>query len=380
MTPRPERSPERSQVRPRTVWTVGLHALALLALVLTVRASRTVLSWVLIALFFALALWPAVAWLQRKGMKKGLAVALVSLGTLAVVAGMVTSLVPMLVEQGRALVQAGPELVGRVRDHAWVQWADGRFGLLGRVQAAASEVAQGAAGRAVGVATGLLGGLVALITIGVLTLFMLLVGGDVYRAGLAWLRPERRAHVHGLLVRMRGVVGRYVLGTLVIAVVAGVVTSVALALLGVPYWLALGVAMVLTSLLPYIGSILGGVLVVGTTFATAGTRAGVICAVIFLAYQQLEGNVLQPLVQRRTMNMNPLLTALAMLVGTSLAGFLGTLLAVPVAGAVQVVLQDALARRQARWGEGPAARGDGSGEVLLRPPVGREAEGPHAPH
>jgi predicted PurR-regulated permease PerM len=230
-----------------------------------------------------------------------------------------------------------------------VQWADGRFGLLERAQAELRAKAPGAAGQAMNLATGLLGGVLALITIGVLTLFMLLFGEDVYAKCLAWLPPARRVHTATLVRRMRRMVGSYVLGTFIIAAIAGVVTSVSLVLLGVPYFLPLGVAMVLTSLLPFVGSIIGGVLVVGTAFATTGTKVGLVCAGIFLAYQQLESNVLQPLVQRRTLSMNPLLIAFAMLVGTSLAGFLGTLIAVPVAGALQVLLQDALERRQARW-------------------------------
>ena len=379
----PPAHPPHSQVCPRTVWTVGLNLLALWAFVGVLRASGTAISWILISLFLALSAWPAVEALRKRGVKKGLAVALVSVGALALLAGALLTLVPMLVEQGTALVRSAPDLLERVQAHPWVQWADARFGLLERLQAELREKAPGAAGQAFTLATGLVGGVVALVTIGILTLFMLLFGGDVVAKALTWLPPPRRAHVAELARRMRRVVGSYTLGTFIIAGMAGVMTAVALALLGVPYFLALGVAMVLTSLLPYVGSIIGGVMVVGTTFASAGTKAGIICAVIFLVYQQVEGNILQPLVQRRTMSMNPLLTALAMLVGTSLAGFLGTLLAVPVAGAIQVLLQDALTRRQARWQAArPPATAAAPGVEALRREAARgpQGEGPGAPH
>ncbi|HET9452198.1 MAG TPA: AI-2E family transporter, partial [Aggregicoccus sp.] len=361
---------------PRTVWVVGLNVLGLVVLVGVLRASRTVISWILISLFLALSAWPAVEALRKRGMKKGLAVALVSVGALGLLAGALLTLVPMLVEQGTALVRAAPELLERSSRHPWVQWANARFGLLERAQAELREAAPGAAGRAFTLATSLVGGVVALITIGILTLFMLLFGEDVVQKGLTWLPPERRTHVAELARRMRRVVGSYTLGTFIIAAAAGVMTSVSLALLGVPYFLALGVAMVLTSLLPYVGSVIGGVLVVGTTFASAGTKAGIICAVIFLVYQQVEGNILQPLVQRRTLSMNPLLTALAMLVGTSLAGFLGTLLAVPVAGALQVLLQDALTRRQLRWQGPPSPAAAPPGVEALRREAARAAQAP----
>jgi putative heme transporter len=373
----------RIHLSPRTVWIVGLNVLALLVLVNVLRSSRTVISWILISLFLALSAWPAVEALRKRGVKKGLAVALVSVGALVLLAGALFTLVPMLVEQGTALVQSAPDLFERLRTHPWVQWADARFGLLERLEGELRAKAPGAAGQAFTVATSLVGGVVALVTIGILTLFMLLFGEDVFSKSLAWLPPARRGHVAELTRRMRRVVGSYTLGTFIIAGMAGVMTAVALALLGVPYYLALGVAMVLTSLLPYVGSVIGGVMVVGTTFASAGTKAGIICAVIFLVYQQVEGNILQPLVQRRTMSMNPLLTALAMLVGTSLAGFLGTLLAVPVAGAIQVLMQDALARRQARWQTAVATSPVPGVEALRREAARTQApsdRGDGAPH
>ncbi len=134
-------------------------------------------------------------------------------------------------------------------------------------------------------------------------------------------------------------------------------TAVSTLLLGVPYFLPLGLAMAVLGLIPFVGSFLGALLVAGTTFATVGTTEGLIALGVFLVYQQVEGHLLQPLIQRRTLNMNPLLIALVMLVGTSLMGLLGAVLALPIAGAVQVLLQDRLTRLHARWGtheDGPA--------------------------
>ncbi|MBF5046490.1 AI-2E family transporter [Aggregicoccus sp. 17bor-14] len=363
-------APPRSQVTPRTVWTVGLNLLALAALVLTLHAARTVLGWALVALFLALAAHPAVAWLERHRVPRGLAVALVLLAALGLVAATLFTLVPMLVDQGQQLVAAGPELLERLRHTRAVQWGEEHFHLLERAQAELRSRAPRAAGRAVGLATGALEGLAALVSVVVLTLFMLLFGPALYGRALAWVPPQRRAHTRALLGRMRHAVGGYVAGTCVVAMVAGAVTTVALLLLGVPYYLPLGLSMVLLSIVPFVGSLLGGILVVGTTFATAGTHAGLISAGVFLGYQQVENHLLQPLVQRHTLHMNPLVTALVMLVGTALAGVLGTLLALPVAGAVQVLLQDALARREARWRQ---AGVQGRLEAAARE---REATGP----
>ena len=111
--------------------------------------------------------------------------------------------------------------------------------------------------------------------------------------------------------------------------------------------------MAVLGILPYIGSILGGVLVVSATFLTSGLKAGVIALAIFLVYQQVENHVLQPVVQRKTIKMSPLVIAVVMLIGTALWGLNGALLSLPIAGAIQVLLEDRLARRQAAWKTAP---------------------------
>jgi putative heme transporter len=102
-------------------------------------------------------------------------------------------------------------------------------------------------------------------------------------------------------------------------------------------------------LLPFVGSVLGGALVVSATFLTSGARAGVIVLVILVVYQQVENHVLQPVVQRKTIRMSPLVIAVVMLIGTALWGLMGALLSLPIAGAIQVLLEDRLGRRQASW-------------------------------
>jgi putative heme transporter len=97
---------------------------------------------------------------------------------------------------------------------------------------------------------------------------------------------------------------------------------------------------------PFLGAALGGILIVTTTFLSAGTRAGFIALAAFLIYQQMENHLLQPLVQRRTIQMNPLAIALVMLVGTATAGVLGALLSLPLAAATQILLEDLRHRRQ----------------------------------
>lgn len=337
-------------VSPRAVWIVLVNVVALALGLVLLWKLRTIVSWVLVALLIALSFHPVVAWLTRHRIRRGWAVSLVFLSVMSVVVAMVATLVPMVAEQGRELAGRAPQLIERVEESRLVRWADRHFQMLDKVQSAIRELLGDVAQPALAVAKGVLGGLAGAVTVVVLALFMLLFGNEVVDKSLQWLPPDRRQHWLVLLKRMRRVVGGYVAGTLIVAAVGGVVMGTALALLGVPYFLPLGLLMMVLGVIPFLGSALAAVLIVGVTFASAGANPGLISAAVYLVYQQVENELLQPLVQRRTLRMNPLIVTLALLAGTGLASVLGALLALPVAGAIQVLLQDALERRQARWG------------------------------
>lgn len=358
----------RSQVSPRTVWTVGLHVLGLLALVTLVRSVVGALSWALVALFLALAAYPLVSWLERHGIRRGLAVAGLVLSALGLVAAMLTTFVPLVLEQARGLVEATPGYLEALRHQGWLERLDSRFDLFDRMAEELRQRLPGAAVPVLGVVTGLLHHVAAFITVVVLAAFFLAFGRDVFDSAMQWVPPRKREHWYGLALRIHRSVGRYVAGSFLISFIGGAVTTVTLFLLGVPYFLPLGLVMAVLGLIPFIGAFIGGVLIVGTTFASAGGHAGLISLVVFLAYQQVENHLLQPFIQRRTLRMNPLLIALAMLAGTAFAGILGALLALPVAGAVQILAQDLLARRQEQW------RIQGQDDALALPPQPPEAK------
>jgi predicted PurR-regulated permease PerM len=211
----------------------------------------------------------------------------------------------------------------------------------------------------------------ATITVAVLATFMLLFGGPLFASLLRWVPPGERTRVDVLAGRMRRSVGGYVSGTLLVAAVGGVVTTLALLILGVPYFLPLGLLMGVLGVIPFVGAALGGILVVGTTFLASGLKAGLVALLIFVLYQQAENHLLQPLIQRKTIRMNPLAIALVMLVGTAFAGILGALLALPVAAATKIVLDEVLVRRRSAWPEPPSSPTE---STLPAAPPGATAE------
>lgn len=339
----------RSAEISKLVWVIVINVVAAIGVLFVLWRTLLVVGWILVALFLALALNPLVQQLERLGLRRTWAVLAVFATGVGLVATLAATLIPPLLEQARGFVAAAPELLDRLRHNRPFQWADERFQLIERARQELMSHAGAAALPVFRVLGSVLLGLAAVITIVSLTAFMLLFGEQVYRSLLQWVEPSHRPRWEMLVQRMHRAVGGFVSGTLFVALIGGTVVAVTLAVLRVPYFLPLGLTMTLLGVVPYVGSSLGGLLVVGTTLLTTGLRPALIALGVFLLYQQFENHLLHPLVQRHTIKMNALLIALVMLLGTALAGVFGALLALPVAAAIQVVLQDVLERRQARW-------------------------------
>jgi predicted PurR-regulated permease PerM len=335
-------------VSARTVWTVGLHVLLMAAALVVLRGASSVIQWILIALFLALSLDPAVRFLQARRLSRPVAVAITMGVLLAMIALLAATLIPMLIEQGRSLLESAPRLLERLRASETIAALDRRLHVIASLQRELSGRVGSAAGPVVHVVGGLLKTAAAAVTIVVLTSFMLLFGGQLFRSLLGWLPPQQQPRAQDLAGRMHKAVGGYVSGTLMVALIGGVFTTLLLLALGVPYFLPLGLAMALLGGVPFLGATLGGALVVATTFLSAGTKTGLIALALFLLYQQLENHLLQPQIQRHTLRMNPLAIALVMLIGTAVAGVLGALLSLPLAAAGHILLQDVVDRDDRR--------------------------------
>ncbi len=336
-------------LRPRTVWRICGQIALLVAGVYLLSRIAFALGWALIALVLALALEPAIVWLERHRLRRGWAIFLVMGGIVAFLGALAATLVPVLIEQVQGLVGALPGYVDRVRASEELAWANVHLGLLDAMKRELAGAASTVAGSAVAFASTIFYGVAGTVTVIVLTIFMLLFGPALTRALLEWVRPTKRTQIVEVAMQIQKSVGGFVAGSLVVASIGGVVTATAMVIVGVPYYVALGLSMVILGLIPYIGSFIGAVLVTVTAFFSAGVTPAITMAAVVAIYQQIENQLLQPLVQRQTIKMNPLLITLAMLVGTASAGIIGAVLALPVAGALQVIAQRMLARRKASW-------------------------------
>lgn len=337
-----------SRVRAADVWVVLVQVLAMALLVLAAWKLRTVLAWIVLGLFVALAFEPPVRALVKRGWKRGLAVAAVFVVALGLLAALIALFVPMLRAQGSDLIERGPELFARIQELPPLRWADEQFQLFDRLRDGAGDQAANVAEPALAIAGGVVHAVVGAITVLALAIFFLLFGEGVFDAALRWLSFESRARAKELSQRMSKVVSGYVAGTALVASIGGVVMGTTLAIQGVPYFAPLGLLMIVLGIVPILGTTIAAVVIVGVTFATSGSTAALVTLAVYLVYQQVENHLLQPLVQTRTLKMDPLVVLLALLVGTGLFGVIGSLLALPVAGALQVLLADVQQRRAAR--------------------------------
>jgi predicted PurR-regulated permease PerM len=340
------------QFRPRTVLTILAIVLSVFALIEVIQLARQVITWIFIALFLALALNPLVDLLQRKGVRRrGLAIASTFLLLFLACTAIGFMFVPTLIDEANGFADAVPDYVDDLTH------GEGRLGFLqedyqivDRVRDAiggggASRVL-GLSGTAFGLVTGVVTFVVATVTILALTFFMLLEGPRWIERGLSLLPPESHERWERIGHQVYHTVGGYVTGALTISIIAGLVTSVLLSVLSIQYALALGLLVAILDLIPLAGATLATILVTTVTFIDGGVTKGLIVLVFFIVYQQVENHVLYPLVYSRTVQLSPLAILVAVLIGASLAGILGALAAIPVAGTIQVLLLDWLHYRR----------------------------------
>jgi predicted PurR-regulated permease PerM len=340
--------------KPRTVFVVlGIIVASFVVLSLLWKA-REVLTWIVIALFLSLALNPLVEWLQARGIRRrGMAVAITMLGVVGLLVAIGAAFVPILVDQVRDFADALPDYVDDlVAGRGPLGFLETDYHIVERVREA---IAQGGPGRivgysgtAVGVARGVVTVVVGAITIFVLVIFMLLEGPKWVERLFDQLPPESEKRWRRIGHKVNVTVGGYVSGALLIALIAGITAGVVLTVFGISYAIALALLVALLDLIPLAGATLGTIVVSLVAFVDRGWVIGVVILAIFIVYQQVENHALYPLVYSRTVELSPLAILVAVLIGASLAGIIGALAAIPVAGSIQVLLQEWLEYRRER--------------------------------
>jgi predicted PurR-regulated permease PerM len=363
-----------------------LTVIAIIALLLFFVKIRSILLWVLIGIILAIALQPAVGWLERHRWNRILASLVVSFATLAVLAAAIVAIAWPVVGQSGVLIRDLPQLVDSLfRNGGELHFLEVKLHVIERLKSVTpgqvANVVLGNQQSIVSAVTKVAFILAATITILTIMVMLLIEGPRGWTAILDSLVGDERRWVARIGENFLRATGGYVRGNLAISLVAGVSSYIVLKILGVPYAETLAVLVAILDIVPLVGATIGAVIVTIVGFATGTTVDGVVLIVFFVAYQQFENNVLQNVVYAKTLTLSPLVVFIAALIGATLAGIVGVLLAIPLASAGWTLGRDLIALRQARH----AARmeEEGCGEGVLPgagpPPAGAGEPAPGSP-
>jgi predicted PurR-regulated permease PerM len=335
--------------RPRSILIVLGIILTAAALLTFLYLAWHVITWLLISLFLALALNPAVEFFERQGMRRGWASFIVFFLALAAFAALGALVIPPLIDQIDTFVGDVPDLIAGRGSLGFLQE---EYQLVDRVEEAIED--QGAGGvlgittAGIAIARGIVSFIVGVVAISFLTFFMLLEGPRLVGRFRDFLPEQLRPRWERVSGDIYRTVGGYVTGNLVISLIAGLVSAAVLFGLGSDYAVALAVVVAVLDLVPLAGATLAAVIVSTVGFLELGWVKGLILVLFFVVYQQLENHILQPVIYGRTVQLSPLTVLVAVLVGAELVGILGALAAIPTAGIIQAVAREVfLWRREA---------------------------------
>ncbi|MGI8594734.1 MAG: AI-2E family transporter [Solirubrobacteraceae bacterium] len=302
------------------------------------------LTLIAMSLLLALALNPAVDFFQHRGLNRGLAVGAVYVLAIMVLGLLGLVFIPPLVDQGTRFVQAIPELLADLTEgQGPLGFLERNYHVVERVQVAVADQRitelTGSAAPALSVVKGLATTVVGVVVIAFLTLFMLLEGPDWQRRLTELVPPKISSRVERIGAGIYKAVSGFVTGNLLVSFLSGVVTTVVLLVVGVPYALPLGLFVAIIEVVPYLGPTVATVVVTAVALAQGWVPA-LIVFLLLLVYHLVEGYTLRPIIVGRALKLSPLAVLIAILLGTEVAGLLGALVAIPIAGSIQVVVTE----------------------------------------
>jgi predicted PurR-regulated permease PerM len=323
----------------RIVFTVAA-LLAFLYLLVQIRGTLLLLG---VAVFLAVALGPAVDFFSRGRLPRGAAILVVYLLIFMIFAGVLSLIVPPVVNGAGDLSRNLPGYVDDLRNNKTLRDFDNKYDVTPKLKEQAQKLPNklgDAAGALQSIATGVVNAAFKVLTILTMTFFLLLDGKRIANFLVTRFGRHREERLRGVLVRIYKSTSGYVAGALTITTINGILTFIVLTILGVPFAVPLAVMMSFFGLIPLVGATIGGVLILSVTVFTDFPSATIIYGAFLILYQQFENNVLQPTIFKRTVNVPPLAVIVAILAGSALLGVVGALVAIPIAASIQIILRE----------------------------------------
>jgi predicted PurR-regulated permease PerM len=320
----------------------GLIALTTLK---ALASASQVFVLIVISLFFAIGLNPAVNYFERRKMRRGYAVSIVVGSVLTFVGLFIWIAIPPLIDEINSFIDSAPQLVNDLKNNAFINDLNNKYGVIDSLESKVNSVIKDGAfvvtafGGVVGVGRAFVSGVVATITILVLTLYFLSSLDKVVKIGLRFVPNSRRDRVAKLTNAIISRIGSFVGGQGIIAILAALFILIMGLAIGMPYTGPLSMLVLICGFIPLIGHFIG-MTVVTLVSLTDSPQTAFIALALYIIYVQIENYVITPRIMRRSLSLPGLVTIIAALLGTSLLGLVGGLLAVPIAAAVLLILDE----------------------------------------
>ena len=325
-------------------------ALSAYALLRVAAHAQSVLVLVALSAFFAVSLNPIVTSLTRQSripMPRWTAVLVVGVGVLALVAGFLAVIVPPVAREVTSLVHQIPHLLNEAQDQStWLGRMEAKYHVFAKLESSLSSKSLGANALTgvVGAGRYVLDMLTSTLAVVALTIYFLAGLPNVVNAAFRTVPASRRVRARALGDEILTQVGRYMLGSLLNASIAGMATFIWAITFGIPYPAALGVMVALMDMVPVIGSTIGGAIVTLVALSVS-IPVAIATLAFYVAFRITEDYLLLPTVMRHAVNVPPIVTVVAVLIGGALMGIIGALLAIPAAAALKLITQEALIPR-----------------------------------
>ena len=323
----------------------ALGALAAITLMRALASASQVFVLIVVAMFIAMGLNPVIEFLRRRGLSRPVAV-LVMLIAVVIFVGLFSLLViPPIISQSNQLISSAPDLINQLKSNTTFAHLNDQYGFLDTLQ---QRVAQGvkdgrffltAFGGVVGVGKVVLNGAFSALTILILTLYFMASLPQITRIAYRIAPASRRERIAKISDEIIARIGTFVGSQLFIAFLAAIFIGILSAALGLPYAISLGMVVFVCALIPLVGHFLGAAIVTLVAFSQSPTK-GLIALVAYILYQQIENYLIIPRIMKKNLSIPGLVTIIAALVGTSLLGLVGALLAVPIAAAMLLILDE----------------------------------------
>ena len=324
---------------------VTIGALLALTMLQALASASAVFILIIISIFLAAGLNPAVMFFQNRGLNRGASVGMVMASVLLFVAAFIAIAVPPLIDQGNQLLDNAPALIKDLNNNAFINDLNNKYGVIDSLQTKIDSLIKDgqfaitAFGGVIGVGKAVVSGLVSTITILVLTLYFLASLPQVINIGLRFVPATRRDRVSKLTNAIVGRIGSFVGGQAIIAALAAVFILIMGLIIGMPYPGPLAMVVLICGFIPLVGHFIGMTIVTVVSLTDSLTTAAIALGA-YIFYVQIENYVITPRIMRKSLAIPGLVTIIAALLGASLLGLVGGLLAVPIAAAVLLILDE----------------------------------------